>query len=163
MYIGGSLVQDYIICPRKAWLMSHQICGDRDNDFLSIGRMYAEETYKRDKKEIMVDGNKIDLIREDNGILTLIETKKSSKMIKAARAQLLNYLYSFTKKGFKVKGEIRVPKEKKVIEILFGEKEQNEIEKIRNEIRILIEQEKPQEAVRISACRRCSYSEFCWS
>lgn len=163
MNISGSLIQAYIICPRKAWLMSHQICGDQTNDFIAIGRLYSEETYKRDKKEIMIDGNKIDLIREENGTLILIETKKSSKMIKASRAQLLNYLYSFTKKGFEVKGEIRVPKEKKVIEIPFDEKEMNEIEKIREEIQTLIREEKSPEALKISACKNCSYSEFCWS
>lgn len=163
MSIGGSLVQDFIVCHRKAWLMSRQICGDQENDFLAIGRFNSEESYKRDKKEVVVDNNKIDRIREDNGELILIETKKSSKMLEASRAQLLNYLYSLSTFGHSVKGEIRIPKEKKIIPVPFGEEEKKEIEKIRGEIGRLIDLEKAPEAVRISACKNCSYSEFCWS
>lgn len=163
MTISGAQIQAFIICPRQAWLMSRQICGDQENDFLAIGRFYSEESYKRDKKEVMVDYNKIDLIREDNGELILIETKKSSKMLAASRAQLLNYLYSLSNLGHSVRGEIRIPKEKKVISVPFGEEEEKEIKKIRDEISNLIKLEKAPATARISACKNCSYSEFCWS
>lgn len=163
MTISGAQIQAYIICQRQTWLMSRQICGDQDNDMLSIGRFYSEESYKRDKKEIMVDNNKIDLIRENNGELVLIETKKSSKMIEASRVQLLNYLYSLENLGHFVKGEIRIPKEKKVIPVPFGDAEKKKIEKIRTEIAQLINMEKAPEAIRISACKNCSYCDFCWS
>ncbi|MBP7562633.1 MAG: CRISPR-associated protein Cas4 [Candidatus Cloacimonetes bacterium] len=163
MTISGSLIQAYMICPRQAWLMSRQICGDKDNDFLAIGRFYSEESFKRDKKEIIVDDNKIDLIREDNGELVLIETKKSSKMIRASRAQVLNYLYTLENLGHFVRGEIRIPKEKKVIPVPFGDAEKREIEKIRAEITHLIRMEKAPEVIKISSCKKCSYCDFCWS
>ncbi len=163
MKISGSLIQAYIICPRQAWLMSHQITGNQYNEFLVIGRLYSEETYKREKKEILIDGNKIDVIKEKNGVLTLIETKKSSKMINAAKMQLLNYLYSFSKKGFSVKGEIRVPKEKKIIKIDLSKENVELLKKTLNDIEMLIKKEIAPEPVRKNLCKTCSYNEFCWS
>lgn len=163
MNITGSIIQAHIICPRKAWLMSRQICGDQLNENLSIGRLYSEESFKREKKEIMIDGNKIDFIKSENGELTLVETKKSSKMIKASRMQLLNYLYAFYKKGYSVKGEIRIPKEKKIIQIPFTDEERFEIEKVRADIEKLIELDAAPSPKMIGSCKKCSYYEFCWS
>ncbi len=163
MKISGSIIQAYLICPRQAWLMSRQISGDQYNEFLAIGRIYTDENYKREKKEIRLDGNKIDVIKGKNGLLTLIETKKSSKMIESAKMQLLNYLYSFSKKGHTVKGEIRIPKEKKIIPIEFGEEEKIIIEELHKKISDLINKEKSPEKKWIGTCKNCSYSEFCWS
>ena len=163
MHISGSLIQAFVICPRKAWLLARQITGNQYNEFLAIGRILTEETYKREKKEILVDGNKIDVIKAKGGLLTLIETKKSSKMLEASKMQLLNYLYSFSQKGYSVKGEIRIPKEKKIIPVEFGDKEKVIIENLHKEITILIEYEKSPEKKRIGACKNCSYAEFCWS
>ncbi len=163
MKITGSLIQAYIICPRQAWLMSRQITGDQYNEFLAIGRLYSDETYKRDKKEIRIDGNVVDVVRGKDGELTLIEVKKSSKMLRASRMQLLHYLYSFSKKGHTVKGEIRIPKEKKVIPVEFNDAEKRELTMIYDKIEKLIERDSVPEKKRIGACRRCSYGEFCWS
>ena len=163
MIISGSLIQAYTVCPRQSWLMSHQITGDQSNQLLSIGRLYSEETYKREKKEILVNGNKIDVIKEENGVLTIIETKKSSKMLNASKMQLLNYLYSFEKMGYSVKGELRIPKEKKIIPVEFGEDEKAMIEALHKTISELVEQERSPGKVWIGACKNCSYSDFCWS
>lgn len=163
MRITGSQIQAYIICPRQAWLMSRQITGDQYNEFLAIGRLYSDETYKRDKKEIRIDGNVVDVVRGKDGALTLIEVKKSSKMLRASRMQLLHYLYSFAKKGHTVKGEIRIPKEKKVIPVDFTNTEKKEIEELHAEIETLVNMETAPEKKRIGACRNCSYAEFCWS
>jgi len=163
MKINGSLIQAYIICPRKSWLMSRQISGDQYNEFLAIGRLYAEESFKREKKEVLLGGNKLDIVKESEGTFTVIETKKSSKMIKASKMQLLNYLYFFSKKGYIVKGEIRIPKEKKIIHVEFGEDEKKIIESLHNTINTLVDQDHPPEKKRIGVCKNCSYMEFCWS
>jgi CRISPR-associated exonuclease Cas4 len=163
MKISGSIIQAYLICPRQAWLLSRQITGNQYNEFMAIGRLLSEESFKRDKKEIMIGGNKIDVIRGKAGKLTIIETKKSSKMIEASKMQLINYLYQLAKKGYKVKGEIRVPKEKKIIPVEFGDIEKAQIEKLQEEIAELINQDEIPEIKRIKTCKNCSYNEFCWS
>lgn len=163
MNINGSIIQAYVICPRKAWLMSRQISGDQYNEFLAIGRLYSEETYKKDKKEIIIAGNKIDIVKEENGELLLIEVKKSSKRLEASKMQLLNYLYTLAKMGHKVKGEIRVPKEKKVIPVEFGDSEKKIIEDLYQEVEAVIKKEKSPPKKWLGTCKTCSYNEFCWS
>lgn len=76
------MIQVYMICPRQAWLMSRQICGDQYNEFLAIGRLYAEETYKKEKKEVIFENNKIDVVKKERNFLAVIETKKVQKCLK---------------------------------------------------------------------------------
>lgn len=163
MKINGSLLHTYVICPRKTWLLSRQITGDQYNEFLAIGRLLSEESYKREKKEINFGDNKIDFIKKDNDSLIIAETKKSSKMLKASEAQLLFYLYSYKNKIRNVKGEIRIPKEKKVIDVELTDEKIVYIEGLIEEINSIVDKELAPLKKRIKACRSCSYLEFCWS
>ena len=161
--VTGSVLQAFIICQRQAWLMARNISGNQYNEFIAIGRLLSEETYKRDKKEIMIGGNKIDVIRQKDGVMTLIETKKSSRMIEASEMQLLFYLYNISKKDRTIKGEIRVPKEKKVIPVELTDERIIEVEKLISKIKCLLQQESAPIKNWIKFCKTCSYLEFCWS
>jgi len=161
--VTGSILQAFVICPRQAWLMSRNISGNQYNEFIAIGRLLSDETYKRDKKEIMIGGSKIDVIRQKDGVITLIETKKSSRMIEASQMQLLLYLYNFSKKGRTIKGEIRVPKEKKVIPVELTDERIVEVENLISEIKCMLQKESAPPKEWIKFCKTCSYLEFCWS
>lgn len=163
MKISGSIIQSYIICPRQTWLMSRNISGDQYNEFLAIGRLISEESYQRNKKEINIGSNKIDFIRKENDSLIIAETKKSSKMLKATEAQLLFYLYSYKNKFREVKGEIRIPKEKKIIEVELTKEKADYIEGLVEEINSIVDKDSAPLKKRIKACSSCSYLEFCWS
>jgi len=161
--VTGSILQAYVVCQRQAWLMSRNISGNQYNEFIAIGRLLSEETYKRDKKEILIDGSKIDVIRQKDGIITLIETKKSSRMIEASQMQLLFYLYNVSRKDRTIKGEIRIPKEKKVVPVELTDERIIEVENLIAKIKYLIQQESAPEKVWVKFCKTCSYLEFCWS
>jgi len=163
MKITGSIIQAYVICPRQTWLMSRNICGDQQNEFLAIGRLVSETTYQRNKKEINIGNNKIDFIRKENNSLIVVETKKSSKMLNATQAQLLFYLYSYKAKFRKVAGEIRIPKEKKIIAVELTSEKIKYIERLIEEITLIIDGELAPEKKRIKVCSSCSYLDFCWS
>ena len=161
--ITGSLIQAYIYCPRKAWLMSRQIVGNQYNEFLAIGRLISGETYKREKKEIIISGGKIDVVRNDKGELLLIEVKKSSKFLETAKQQLLFYLFQLDKKGVKTKGEIRVPREKKIITVELDKSAKQKIEKLISNLEEILSLKKPPKEKWSRKCKNCSYLEFCWS
>ncbi len=164
MKITGSLVEAFVFCPRQAWFLSRRLNGDQYNEFIAIGRLYAEKTYKRDKKEILIDGNKIDIIKENNNKFLFIETKKSSKVKRASEIQLLHYMYCFFKRGYRnIKGELRFPKERKVIEVNLNEAEILELERIYVNVNKLVNQDKPPLVKRSNICKECSYIEFCWA
>jgi len=163
MRISGSLVQSFIVCPRQTWFMARNLTGDQYNEFLMIGRLISETSYEDKKKEIMIGNNKIDFIKKKNNTLIIAETKKSSKMLKATEAQLLYYLFINKDRFENVRGEIRIPKEKKLIPIELNEDNEKYIQEIIQSINTIIEKDHAPEKVRKSYCKTCSYLEFCWA
>jgi len=163
MKISGHIIQAYLICPRQAWLMSRNIIGDQYNDFMMIGRLLSEETYKREKKEIKIGGNIIDVLKSKDGVVTLIEVKKSSKAIEASMKQLLFYMYSLRHKVKNITGEIRVPTEKKVVKVELTDESILEIENLTDIISCMLEENKPPALERNKYCKTCSQLEFCWA
>lgn len=164
MNVTGSLIQAYLICPRQCWLMIHQMTGDQNNDFLSIGRYIAEDSYSRAKKEINIKGiGKVDAVETKNEFIKLIEVKKSSKKLKSAEMQLIFYIYKLSKRiDKKIIGEVRIPKERKNVEIILNEENERMISDIINNIEELENKVIPLPEHK-SYCRTCSYNEFCWS
>jgi CRISPR-associated exonuclease Cas4 len=161
--ITGSVVYAFMVCKRQAWLMSRNISGDQENEFLEIGRFISEKSYERNKKEINFTDNKIDFIRNENSTLIIAETKKSSKKLDATETQLLFYLYSYKNELKEALGEIRVPKEKKVIPVELTKEKEEYIENLIKDMENIISMEKPPEKKKIRPCASCSYLEFCWS
>ena len=51
--ITGTLILFYYICRREVWLMAHELHPNQENPFLEIGRLIHQESYSREKKEIV--------------------------------------------------------------------------------------------------------------
>ena len=160
--ITGNLVNAYYICHRKVWLFAHEINPSTSNPYLEIGRLIGEESYKREKKEILMGNIKIDLIKKESGNIVVAEVKKSSKGLKAAKMQLLFYLYKLKQKSIEANGELLIPKEKRKILIKLDDKSVDMIEKAVVEINNIINMEKPPPVVKTNYCKKCAYYEFCW-
>lgn len=160
--VTGTMVWYYFVCKREVWLISHGIESDQDDDNIIIGRAIHEESYKRDVKEITLPNSRIDAIEYKNGATVVIEIKKSSKTKNAAEMQLLYYMFQIYKPGLKIKGEIRIPKEKKIIEVELTEEHIKELEETITEIKNIITDDMPK-PIKNSHCKNCAYSEFCWS
>ena len=145
--------------------MYHQITGDQMNEFMYIGRLLSEDTFQRNKHEIMLADlpAKVDMIETRNGELMIAEIKKSSKRIENGKLQLKYYLYLLYKKGYKIKGEIKIPKEKKRELVELNEDDIIFIEKSLIEIEKLVCEEIPPEPKRIKDCSKCAHYEFCFS
>ncbi len=161
--ITGSLIEAYIFCPRQAWFLSRQIVGNQYNEFLKIGRLISDESYKRDKKEVLTIGGKIDFIRTKNNELLLVEVKKSSKFIKTSKMQLLFYLYNMKQNSISATGEVRIPREKKVIKVDLNEQSEQDLLSFIDELKRIVEQDKPPRVDYSGKCKNCSYLDFCWS
>ncbi len=54
--ITGTLIWYYYICKREVWLMARQIVPEQENPHIEIGRFISDTTYKRDKKQIHLEG-----------------------------------------------------------------------------------------------------------
>ncbi len=161
--VNGTLVWYYCICKREVWLLAHGIEADQDNEFLEIGRIIDENTYKRDKKEIEVGNIKADLIRKEGEQLVVGEVKKSSKYKEAATMQLLHYLNTLRQRGIDAKGRLFFPEERKTVDVILDDDAIQKLEKMEIEILKIIYENKPPKAVKKRFCGKCAYSEFCFA
>jgi CRISPR-associated exonuclease Cas4 len=158
--ITGTLVWYYFVCKREVWLMSHGITPDEDFSSLEIGRAIHEIHYERMLKEVSLEGIKLDLLKR--GEMVVCEVKTSSKFLQAAKFQLLYYLYRLGEMGLKMRGEIRIPREKRKMKVYLNEENRNALLKALKEIKEIVNSEKPPAPEKNPFCRRCAYREFCW-
>ena len=161
--ITGNLVNAYYVCKRQLWLYAHNIISEQENQFLYLGRIYDKHFYKRDKKEIVAEGMKIDLIKWRDKKLIVGEIKKSSKFKLAAKMQLVFYLYQLRRQGIEIDGELLIPKEKKREKVKVDDNLINDIENAIKEIKMIIFRDKPPSARKTRYCRGCAYRYFCWA
>ncbi len=161
--ITGTLIWYYFICKREVWLMARQIVPEQENPNIELGRFISDTTYRRDKKQIHLEGIIIDLAKLDDKKLIIGEVKKSSRFRDSARMQLCFYLYVLRDYGIEAEGELLFPKEKKKEKVILTDETVKELEKAIEEIKKIVMQELPPKAVRIPYCTNCGYREFCWS
>ena len=163
MNISGTLINAYFICKRKVWLLAHELLPDPFTDLLEIGRLISEESYLRDRKEILMEGLKIDLLKKREGEFLVGEIKKSSAGLEAARMQLAFYLMKLKKMGLNLKGEILVPRERKRIPLSLTPELEGKLREAIKSIREIISLDVPPPSVKCRFCRKCAYREFCWA
>jgi len=161
--VTGTLIWYYYICKREVWLMARQIVPEQENPHIELGRFISDTTYKRDKKQIHLEGITLDLAKLDDEKLIIGEVKKSSKFRDSARMQLCYYLYILRDYGIEAEGELLFPKEKKKEKVVLTDEVVKELENTIKEIREIVSQELPPKAVKIGYCTNCGYREFCWS
>lgn len=129
---------------------------EHNSDIVSLGKLLHEESYKKTKKEILLDNIKIDFIKNKYEIH---EVKKSMKMQKSHRYQLLYYLYELKKKGINAEGVLDYPKERKKEKVVLNEENEKELEGIIEDIKRIIFLEKPPE--RCTCPKKSAYYELC--
>lgn len=161
--ITGTLIWYYYICNREVWLMARELNPDEDNPFLELGRFLSEESYQREKKEIEIGNMKIDLLKKGSSRIVVGEVKKSSRFENSAKMQLAFYLYRLKQAGVEAIGELLIPKEKKRIPVVLGDKTEAELEEAMGSIGKIISGETPPEPKKIRFCTKCAYREFCWA
>nr|MDO8081522.1 CRISPR-associated protein Cas4 [Candidatus Freyarchaeota archaeon] len=159
--ITGTLVWYYHVCEREVWLMGREITPDEDYEALDMGRAVHEIHYPRMKREIALDGIKIDIIKGQSK--TICEVKTSSKYLNAAKMQLSYYLYRLKEAGIDTTGEILIPKEKKKIEITLTPELEGTLLNTLGQIRYIVEQELPPPPTKSPFCRNCAYKDMCWT
>ena len=153
----------YYICRREVWLMSHHVKPNEDDKNVEIGRVLHENSYVRNKKEISLPGMKLDVVTTEDGQTVVGEIKKSSRSLKAARMQLLYYLYKLRENKVDAKGRLYFPREKKTLDVNLDSASITEIEDAIYEIRNIIRRPTPPKPEKIRFCRNCAYRELCWS
>lgn len=158
--ITGVKVNYYHVCKTKLWLFSHNINLEKENDSVAIGKMLHEDRYKKNYKNITIDGISIDFVKAGK-ILEIHEIKKSKRMDAADKAQLSFYLYYLKKKGFEATGVLNYPLLNKVERIELSPEDEIYIERDIEDIRKIVLGSIPSPE-RKKICLKCAYQEFCF-
>lgn len=158
--ITGVKVNYYHVCKTKLWLFSHNINLEKENDSVAIGKLLHEDRYKKNIKNITIDGISIDFVKAGKK-LEIHEVKKSKKMDAADKAQLLFYLYYLKKKGFEATGILNYPLLNKTERIELSQEDEICIEKDIEDIKRIVLGSIPA-SERKKICLKCAYQEFCY-
>jgi len=161
--LTGSVYYNYMICPRKAWLMQYQIDPEHEHDLLDQGRLTQQEHYQRGNQEMELPGIKMDRIRRDGDTFVLGEIKKSSSGLEASKLQLAYYLQRLEEEEVGARGEILIPKERKRIEVLLDAEMRKRLKQATQDITVMLKHPRPPKAQWLKYCSNCAYAEFCWS
>ena len=157
----GTQVNYYFVCKRKLWLFSNDIRFENENEYVQLGRLVDETTYKRHKKQIEIGRIKIDFV-DNQGVIH--EVKKSNKVENAHIWQLKFYIHRLKTMGLEnVRGELDYPKLKKRKTVSLDPGDDERFETLFKEIREILDQPKPPQPVRIPVCGKCAYYEFCYA
>jgi CRISPR-associated exonuclease Cas4 len=163
-FFTGTQVNYFLICKTKLWLFTHRITMESGSDLVAMGRFIHETSYEREKKDVIVDDRiGIDFIKTGEKI-TVHEVKKSRKLERAHRFQLLYYIYYLTTvKGLAdVDGILDYPESRERVHVELTSTARAELEEILSAIPGIIGLESPPEPEKKPYCRNCAYMEFCW-
>jgi CRISPR-associated exonuclease Cas4 len=162
-HITGTLVESFLSCKRQAWLMAHELNPRQDFEFLELGRLVHEESYKRTSKEVIVGNMRLDLIREKNGKILVGEVKKSSHNLSSAIMQLCFYLNQLNDFGVEATGQLFFPEERKKLLVELTSERRQQLDEVLSAIQSLMASPSPPPYVHGKFCTHCAYFEFCAS
>lgn len=161
MNITGTMVYYYFICKRRLWYFANKINTAQNSELVQIGKIIDETTYKREKKEILIDNTiKIDFI--SNGTV-LHEVKKSKSIEEAEIWQLKYYMFYLERKGIKnIKAEIDFPLLRETKKIILEDEDREVLKNVVISIENIVEQDKPPKVIDSKICKKCSYFDLCY-
>lgn len=67
MEYTGTQINYYFVCHRKLWLFSKDIRFENENEYVQLGRLIDEHSYRRNKKQIEIGKIRIDFIDKKRG------------------------------------------------------------------------------------------------
>lgn len=159
--ITGIMVYYYFVCKKKLWYFANEICMEQNSELVSIGQILDEESYKREKKGILIDNTiNIDFIK--NGAI-LHEVKKTKAIEEASIWQLKYYMYYLEQKNVKnITAQIDFPLIKENMKVVLTDTDREIIRNVICEIKKIISCDIPPSKIQDKICKKCSYFDLCY-
>jgi CRISPR-associated exonuclease Cas4 len=156
----GTQINYYFVCKRKLWLFTKEIRFENENEYVQLGRLIDENTYKRNKKQIEIGKIKIDFM-DNKGVIH--EVKKSKAIEKAHIYQVKYYILTLKEMGVEnITGEIDYPKLKKRRPVVWEAGDEKVFNNIFSEVQKILDKTIPPAAIKKKICSKCAYYEFCF-
>lgn len=161
MKISGMMIYYYFVCKRKLWYYINQINMEQNSELVTIGKILDENSYKREKKGILIDETiNVDFIK--NGAV-LHEVKKTRSIEQAGLWQLKYYMYYLENKGIQnISAIIDYPLIKETKNIFLEDDDRKTLKKVINDIEKISKYDRPPKILNNSICKKCSYFDLCY-
>lgn len=161
MQVTGIMIYYYFVCQRKLWYFINQINMEQNSELVSIGKILDEDSYKNEKKGILIDNTiNIDFIK--NGAI-LHEVKKTKSIEEAGIWQIKYYMYYLEQKGVKnIKAKIDYPLLRETKEIILEKEDRKVIQNVIKNIEEISNQEKVPSKIESTICKKCAYFDLCY-
>ncbi len=160
--IRGTEVNYYFLCSLKLWFFSHNITMEQNSELVKLGKLIHDLYYGSEKKNEIIDNQiAIDFVKKGK-IIEIHEIKKSSKMKKAHKFQVLYYIYFLKKKGIDAIGIINYPTERKREIVELNDKNLEILKNALEDIKRIKKSVKPPKPKKKWFCKACSYYELCF-
>jgi CRISPR-associated exonuclease Cas4 len=164
MHITGTHINYYLVCKRKLWLFPNQLQMEHSSQLVYEGRLIHESSYpqRSDKyTELEIDAIKIDYFDANKRVIH--EIKKSNKKEDAHIWQLKYYIAVLERKGMHgVSGMLEYPKLRRREKVFLTDEDRAALLDMEKQIIELNADEHAPAKKKRSACRNCSYFDFCW-
>lgn len=159
--ITGVMVYYYFVCQRKLWFFYNDLTMESNSDLVGIGKLIDETSYKREKKNIIIEENiNIDFLKDWK---IIHEVKKSRKMDKAATWQLKYYIWFLKEKGVAIeKGILDYPLLRKREDVFLTAEDERELKTILETIEEIVKSNLPPKNIDKPMCKKCAYYELCY-
>ncbi|MHA1813725.1 MAG: CRISPR-associated protein Cas4 [Candidatus Thorarchaeota archaeon] len=161
LHITGTMINYYLVCPRKLWLFARKLGREADSDLVRLGLVLHEQSFPRKEKEILImDRLKIDHTTRGENIV-VHEVKSSWSQHRAARLQLLFYLREMKRLGVQCTGELHFRRQRRKERVVLDEKAEGEVEAAIAAIGQIVNSKTPPGVPPRAPCRGCSYRDYC--
>lgn len=164
MTITGTHINYFHVCKRELWLFANGIQMEHTSQLVEEGKLIHETSYpQRAEKfrEVEIEGIKIDYYDSVNKVVH--EIKKSDKVEDAHRWQVKYYLYVLKRNGVEnATGILEYPRLRQREEIVLTDDDIDYLEKVKANIREIIQSDTCPPRVAKKICKSCSYHDFCW-
>lgn len=159
--ISGLMVYYYFVCKRKLWYFINHVGMEQNSELVKIGSIIDEDTYNKERKQILIDNTiNIDFITDK---VVLHEVKKSRAIDIAGIWQVKYYMYYLEQKGIKdIMAKIDYPLLKKTEEVILTNEDREKLENVIDNIKKIIQEQKPEDVINSKICKNCSYHDICY-
>ena len=157
--IYGSLIQAYKVCPRKSWFMTRNLIGNKQYESFAIWRFISENSCKTKKTRIDTINYTLEITKSQDENIISVKTNESLEIIESLVFQILYYIY--TLKNHNITGEIKIPKDNKVIKVVLTEDKKSKLESLIDEMNDVLSKERPVRGNLIQFCKFCLYGDIC--
>ncbi len=161
MQITGIMIYYYFVCQRKLWYFVNHINMEQNSELVSIGKILDENSYKNEKKSILIDNTiNIDFIKNRT---ILHEVKKTKSIEEAGIWQIKYYMYYLEQRGVKnIKATIDYPLLRKTKEILLEKEDKEILKNVIKNVEKIKKEEKTPSKINSKICKKCAYFDLCY-